>query len=690
MGRLRVTVDTGGTFSDFVVYYEEERRLEIFKVPSTPEDPSRAILAGVERLVADGVDPGDIVFFLHGTTVGTNALLEGKGARAGMLVTDGFLGVMEVGEQCREYGPGIFDLFFEKPRLLIPASRTIQALERLSSTGEVLVPLDIEALGQEIDKLADAGIESVAVCFLFSFLNPTHERAAAQIIRAKLPGVNLSLSSEVLSQIREYYRFSTTVINAYLAPVMTRYLSKLGGRLREKGLITHKCYAMQSNGGVTTFARAGEHAITTILSGPAGGAVAGAKLGISTSRDNLITFDMGGTSCDVALIREGRPLVTTQGRVAGRHIGLPMLDIHTVSAGGGTLAWVDRVGVLQVGPQSAGAVPGPVCYGVGGEIPTVTDANLVLGYLNPKNFLGGGMALDRDKARAAIDERLAKPLGLTVERAAEGVLRIVNVTMEEAIKSMSTRRGYDLRDFTLVAFGGAGPLHAAGMAKDLGIPEVLIPTWPGVTSALGLLMSEVRHDHVRSRVDLLANLAVGDLLSVWQELEREASEQMREEGFQPGEWRYEHYLDLRYAGQGYELSVPVSIDLLERQGTVWLRDYFDQQHQLRHGHSAPQQPVEVINYRMVAYGKLEPIELPRVQEATYPVETAMRGQRSIYFGVWQEYRPCAIYDRSLLQAGHRVVGPAIIEQYDSTTVVEPGQEAIVDEWGNLLLSIVGD
>jgi len=685
MGRIRVTVDTGGTFSDFVCYREDTRQLTIFKVPSTPADPSQAIMNGLDRLFDGGVAPAEINFFLHGTTVGTNALLEGKGARTGLLVTEGFRGIYEVKEQAREYGPATFDLFFEKPRHLAPASLTGEIPERVGPKGEVLKALDLEQTAAEVERLGQAGVDSLAVCLLFSFINPAHERAVAALIEEKLPEVSISLSSDILPQIREYYRMSTTLVNAYLVPVMLRYLQKLGLKLQQKGVQTPQCYAMQSNGGVSTFSRAGEEAVTTILSGPAGGVVAGAHIGSLIQRANLITFDMGGTSCDVSMIRDGSPLVTVRGKVAGHDLSVPMLDITTVSAGGGTMAWIDEVGVLQVGPTSAGAVPGPVCYGQGGETPTVTDANLVLGYLNPENFLGGGMNLDLDRAREVIDKRLAGPLGLSVERAAEGIISIVNVTMEEAIKSISTRRGYDLREFSLIAFGGAGPLHAGTMASNLNMPEVVIPPWPGVTSALGLLLSQVRHDYVQSRLSLIKNLSVQDVLSVWKELEETAVAGLLKEGFKPGQWRFEHFLDLRYAGQGYELSIPVEPDWLEREGMKGLRERFDEEHRVRHGHSAVTQAVELVNYRVVIYGVLEPVEVPRAPAVDHPVSEALKGERPLYFSSWKEFRTGPVYDRSRLGPGHRLEGPAVIEQYDSTVVVGPGQAVLVDAFNNLIL-----
>ncbi|HEX2242738.1 MAG TPA: hydantoinase/oxoprolinase family protein, partial [Gammaproteobacteria bacterium] len=499
MANYRVTVDTGGTFSDFVFFNEETGEISITKLPSTPREPFQAVVNGVKELLERGVAAGDVSFFCHGTTVGTNALLEEKGARTGLLVTQGFRGIYEVMEQTRGYGPATYDLFFEKPRLLAPPFYTEEIPERVDFRGNVLKPIDVEAARLAIRRLKKKGVQSVAVCFLFSFLNPDHELKIKELFGEESPEAHLSLSYEVLPQIREFYRMSTTIINAYIQPVMANYLGTLENRMREMAITTPKLYIMQSNGGVSTFAGSAKKPVATVLSGPAGGVIASMGTCERVGINNIITFDMGGTSCDVALIHQGHPVITTQGKINLRPIALPMLDIHTVSAGGGTIARLDAVGGLQVGPDSAGADPGPVCYDRGGENITITDANMVIGVLDPDHFLGGRMKLNKAKAQRLLEEKIAKPLTMDLMEAAHGVLDIINVKMEEAIKAVSSQRGYDIRDFTLVAFGGGGPMHAGKMALDLGIPSVLIPLTPGVHSALGLLMSDVKHDYVRSK-----------------------------------------------------------------------------------------------------------------------------------------------------------------------------------------------
>src|ERR671919_1572767 len=535
MSKYRVTVDTGGTFSDFVFFNEDSGEIAITKVPSTPKEPFQAVLNGVQELLQLGAAASDISFFCHGTTVGTNALLEEKGARTGLLVTQGFRGIYEVMEQTRGYGPATYDLFFEKPKLLAPPYDTEEIPERVDFRGQALNPIDVEASLQAVRSLKKKGVQSVAVCFLFSFLNPDHELKIKEIFAQQFPEASLSLSCEVLPQIREFYRMSTTVINAYIAPVMASYVSELENRLKQLGVMTPKLYIMQSNGGVSTFAGSAKEPVATILSGPAGGVIASMGTCERVGIQNIITFDMGGTSCDVSLIHQGNPVITTQGKISQRPISLPMLDIHTVSAGGGTIARLDAVGALQVGPDSAGADPGPVCYNRGGEEITITDANLVTGVLDPDHFLGGRMKLNKAKAEQLLEREIAKPLGLSLLEAADGILKIINVKMEEAIKSVSSQRGYDIRDFTLVAFGGGGPMHAGRMALDLGIPSVLVPLTPGVHSALGLLMSDVKHDYVRSKLVGLEQLDVNELNEMFAQLVERAQQELRGEGFHENE-----------------------------------------------------------------------------------------------------------------------------------------------------------
>ena len=685
MSNYRVTVDTGGTFSDFVFFNEDSGEISITKVPSTPNEPFQAVLHGVKELIERGVSASNISFFCHGTTVGTNALLEEKGALTGLLVTQGFRGIYEVMEQTRGYGPATYDLFFEKPRLLAPPRLTEEIPERVDFRGNVLKPIDVETAREAVRRLKKKDVKSVAVCFLFSFLNPAHELKIKQLFAEEFPTARVSLSYEVLPQIREFYRLSTTVINAYIQPVMASYLGHLESRMREMGVTTPKLYIMQSNGGVSTFKGSAEKPVATVLSGPAGGVIASMGTCERVGINNIITFDMGGTSCDVALIHQGNPVITTQGKINLRPIALPMLDIHTVSAGGGTIARVDTVGGLQVGPDSAGADPGPVCYDRGGENTTITDANIVTGVLDPDHFLGGRMKLNKSKAEKVLQEKIAAPLKLDMLEAADGILKIINVKMEEAIKAVSSARGYDIRDFTLVAFGGGGPMHAGQMALDLGIPSVLIPLTPGVHSALGLLMSDVKHDYVRSKLVGFDDLDLAEINQLFQQLIDQAKKELQNEGFAEKEIKIEPYLDLRYAGQGYELTVPCVMPPLKKEDLKIMRQRFDTLHEQNSGHKAETEPVELVSLRLISLGLVPQAKLSPGKVTGAKVEAAKTGERKVFFGKEHGTLTTKIYSRDLFEPGYKITGPAIVEQLDTTTVIHPEQEAAVDEYRNIII-----
>ncbi len=688
MARYRVAVDTGGTFSDFVLQDVASGKWSIIKVSSTPDDPSRAIADGLCELAEAGIAAADIGFFSHGTTVGTNALLEGKVARTGLLVTQGFTGTYPVGHQARGHGEALFDLFFEKPAPLAPPSRTGEIRERVGSKGEIVLPLDEAAARAAIGQVLSSGVEAIAICFLFSFLRPEHERRVKALIAQMSPDpdhkVYVTCSADVVPLIREYPRMSTTLVNACLGPILARYIERLHARLEELGVRPPQRYIMQSNGGTATFGQVQSEPVTTVLSGPAGGVAASVELGRAAGFADLITFDMGGTSCDVALVKALQPGMTTQGVVAGRDVAVPMLDIHTVSAGGGTIARVDRHGVLHVGPDSAGAAPGPACYGRGGVDATVTDCDLLLGYLSPAHRLAGRVFLDAASAGTAVEARIARPMGLSLPQASAGVARLIEVQMAEAVKAISTRRGFDLRDFTLVAFGGAGPIHAGAIAEELGIPRVLVPPVPGCHSALGLLMTEVRHETIRSRLMPLAGLQA-EGAAIFDELADQALARLRGEGFTQDKIRLDFALDLRYAGQGYELTIPAPRSIAAAQ-LADLRERFDQAHLQGYGHAAPGAQVEVVSFRLTARGEVPRAPLPEPPAAKEPVQAAEKARRPAYFASLERYVDCPVYDRARLAPGHAIAGPAIVEQLDATTVLRPRQRLLVDKFGSFVIT----
>lgn len=688
-GGVRIGVDTGGTFSDFVVLDEATGAVSVFKESSTPAAPDRAIVRGIARLIAGGLDPARVSFFCHGTTVATNALLTGRIARAGLVITEGFRGIYEVQEQARPYGRATFDLFYTRPPLLVPPSRTVEVRERIGADGAVVTPFDEPSAVAALETLARQKVEAIAVCFLFSFLHPDHEQQMRALAARILPGVPVSLSCEVAPFIREYFRLSTTVMNAGLEPVVAEYLARLDAALLEQAIATPRRYVMLSHGGMTPVAQAGRQAVATVLSGLAGGVTAAAAIAADASIAGAIAFDMGGTSCDVAVIVDGEPERRSRSEIEGRAIALPTLGIDTLSAGGGTLASVDAAGLLQVGPDSAGAEPGPVCYGRGGDQPTVTDANAVLGYLGGDAALAGSLRLDVAAARHAVATRLAEPLGLETEAAALGVLRIIDVKMAEAVRAIATGRGLDLRDFTLIAFGGAGPLHAARVAEALGVPRVLVPAWPGVTSALGLLQADVRYERVRTVPCMLDTMGAEALAAMIGDLAADLRDQLGADDFGPDDMGLLPAVDLRYEGQGYELTVP----LTEAPGAMpdmeALRQRFDALHRERYGHAAPDSRVEFMAARLAGIGRVMRPQPARPPAASGPSAAAVVGTRQAAFATacgitWHE---TPVYDRAGLLPGHRFTGPAIVVQADSTTMVLPDQRVTVDTLGNLVIRI---
>jgi len=687
--QYRLGVDVGGTHTDLVLLDAGSGRVMVEKVASTPKNPALGVLDGVARLVARGIAPGSIAFFAHGTTITTNALLEMRGAKVGLLITQGFRAVQEIQNQARD--GNLFDYFHAKPAPIAPQSLTKEIPERSDYLGQTLVRLDREAVRRAARELAAAGVESIAVCYLFSFMNPAHEQETRALIQAECPGVHVSLSSEVLPRIREWARMSTTLVNAYLEPVLVHYIDHLNRGLDTAGVFTGQRFLMQSNGGVMPFsaAIAGGRTVHTLLSGPAAGAQASAHLAEDEARAGLVTLDMGGTSADIAFIEGGVPLEVTEGLIARRQIDVPALDMTSISAGGGSIAWIDGGGFLNVGPQSAGADPGPVCYGRGGTRPTVTDADLVCGFLNPEYFLGGAQVLDIKAARAALSSQIAEPLKMDLLEAAAGIQRIVDMRMADEVRVFAAKRGVDLSAFTLLPFGGAGAVHAAAVAQELGMRRILVPPRPGAFSALGLLCTDVVHDYIRSELNPLAEVTPLHAEEIFAKLEHKAREELRAEGMNPADGRFARELDLRYTGQGYELRTPLDGlfgTLLTEESLAAVRTRFDERHAQIHGHAAKERPVELVSYRLrvrVTVPKYQPVAEP-APPAPRPIETAIKGRRRMHLP-GKDSAHAVLYERDRLDIGATVSGPAIIEQFDSTTVIPPGWSSRVDAYRNLIL-----
>ena len=656
MSSMRLGVDVGGTFTDLVAI--SERSLTTAKVPSTPQDQSQGVMNAIG---ASGVETGSIFALAHGMTVATNALLERRGARTALVTTEGFRDVLEIARQNR---PSLYDLTQDRPPTLVPRELRFTVKERVGPEGEIS-PLDEKSLERAVAAVQEAEVEAVAVCLLFAFMHPEHEKRVGEALREALPDVHVSLSSEVLPEFREYERFSTTAADAYLAPKLAAYLRNLAGKVEEAGAPTPS--VMQSAGGVVRIEDAIADAAAFVLSGPAGGVVGAAYVGGLGGYRDLLTFDMGGTSTDVAPIVSGEVQTTTETIIAGVPIKLPMVDVHTVSAGGGSIAWADAGGALRVGPHSSGAEPGPAAYDKGGEEPAVTDANLYLGYLQNGAELGGEVVLRRDLSEKAL-AALGKKLGLEAEEAALGIVRVANAEMVRALRVISIERGLDPREFALLAFGGAGGMHACALAEELGMSTVLIPRAGGVLSALGLAISDLRHDYVRPHLADLENVKAVELKETFKDMENTAAKDLEEP-------EYARRADLRYRGQSFELTVevekPLEIDKLE--------ECFHAAHERRYGYRMEDEPVELVNLRLIA---TVPVDKPKLKEPP-PEGEAETGRREINFdGEWQDV---PILDRERMGKGSEVVGPAIVEFRESTCVVSPGWQGLVDGVGTLVL-----
>jgi N-methylhydantoinase A len=675
-----IGIDTGGTFTDLVLVAPERGRWHYHKVPTRTADPAAGILDGIaELLQLAKVTAAEVGFLVLGTTLATNAVLEGKWARTGLITTQGFRDVLELARQRR---PHYFNLDVPKPMPPTPRDCSLEVSERLGADGSVVRPLDEQAVAEAVRVLKDKKVEAIAICFLHSYQNDAHEKRAAEIVRAQWPEVYLCTSSEVLPEFREFERCASTAVNASLMPVMDRYLERFETGTRALGIASTP-RVMQSNGGAVTPAAVRKLPINTFFSGPAGGVIGSVGVGIRTGITNLITFDMGGTSTDVCLIKEGEPAKKSQREMGGFPVRTRTLDIHTIGAGGGSIAWIDAGGLLKVGPKSAGAYPGPAAYGRGGTLPTVTDANVVLGRLNPKSLLGGRMDMHADKARAAIDD-LSGKLGISAVETAAGILEIVNVNMMGAVRVISVEQGEDPRDFTFVAFGGAGPLHATDVARTMGIRRVLVPPRPGLLSAEGLLFADQRGDFSLTRL-LVADAAALPVINAgFEELQQRATAWLAGEAAPDAVADYEWQADLRYVGQNFELILPADEGRLDAKSLAVLQNRFHVRHKDFYGYDIPGQPVELVNLRLsVTVRRARP-----AIEAWTPAATgaAEIGRRQVWFAD-TGFVDTPVLDRDRLKSGAAFTGPAIVEQMDTTTVIPPQANVTLDAGGYLHVEV---
>jgi N-methylhydantoinase A len=674
---VRVAVDIGGTFTDIVVRRVGEP-VRVIKIPTTRGDPSQAVLKAVEHLRQIwGIDPAEITRFLHGTTVATNAVLERKGARIGLIATAGFRDVLEIGRQMRHQ---MYDLALdpETPVFLAPGRMRKEAGERIGPQGEVIKPLDETSVERAADELAAAGCEAVAIAFLFSFLNDAHERRARDIVLARHPHLLVSISSEVDPAFREYERTAVTAFDAYIKPVVDRYLGKLESGLASGG-IAAPLQVMQSRGGVAGAATARLRPVRLFLSGPAAGVIGGRMAAAGSAVKDVITVDVGGTSSDIALIENGRPALKSESSISGFPVRIAMVDVNTMGAGGGSIAWIDKAGGLKVGPQSAGSEPGPACYGRGGSLATVTDASVVLGYLDPANFAGGSMRLSPDLARRVIAESIARPLGLSPEEAALGIHRVVNAQMAEGIRLVSIRQGHDPRRFALLPMGGAGPLHGCALADDLGISRIIIPRIPGVLSAAGLLAAPIEHEASAALPSPVATADMDAVRRMLDLLDQRCAGLMRQERVQAGTPRVRHFADVCYIGQAYTLEV--ELDAGQADALDKLTNDFLATHDRVYGY-APSVPIKLVNVRAVhAIDGLADLD----ETGWRPTQgKPVKRTTPILVGTGEPVT-ATVYDRTVMPAGYSFTGPAIIEQADTTTLVTLGWRGRVDDGGNIIL-----
>ncbi len=674
---IRVGIDIGGTFTDVILIDSTGRQWHV-KVRSTPDNSSIGVLEGLQKVLElANIPPNEVQYILLGTTVATNTVLQRKGAKVCLITTKGFEDLLEIGRQQR---PNLYDIFVEHIPPLVTRDHIIGVPERILEDGTVHQPLTRKEVNDVVEK-AIVDIDAVAICLLFSYRNPQHEISLLQELQRHNPDLSVSISSVVLPEYREYERMSTTVLDAYVNPVIAKYLQRLDKALSKAGINT-PLLIMQSQGGVLQSKVAQQHAARLLFSGLAGGTLGGAYTSASLKETEIISLDMGGTSTDVALISNGIIRETSEGHIGGLPCRLPMVDVETVGAGGGSIGWIDTGGILRVGPQSAGANPGPAAYGMGGTDATVTDANLILGRLNPENFLGGAISLKVDLAADTM-KILADELHLTSAECAFGIVRVVNANMERAIRVVSIQRGFDPRDFALIAFGGAGPMHAWDLAKNLGIPRVIIPPAPGLHSALGLLATNLRVDQSQTLLESLESPNLSQINVLYQRLEEELKGQLRRQGVASNTIRSQRLADLRYTGQAYEIIVPVPEGRITKNWVSRLNQTFHMHHEQQYGFAAPTAPVTLVNLRVIAQGPMPDLKLVQIPKQQGAPE--IQSWREVFFEEAKGFVSTPVFTRTVLGRGAEIEGPAIIEQLDSTTVVHPNTKAVLRKGGNIIL-----
>lgn len=676
----RLSVDVGGTFTDIVMFDDAAKKVYTTKVHSTPQDSSVGIENGIRKICQQlNVPPEEITYFIHGTTVATNALLERKGARTALITTKGFRDILEIARQSR---PDLYNFWEQRPLPPIPRYLVYELTERSLYDGTVskaVNPAEVEALAQS---LREQKVESVAICFLHSYKNGANELEAKKLLSAMLPHVHICTSSETLPEIREYERFCTTAVNAYLMPKVKDYIDHLDSKRKSIG-VRPNVHIMQSNGGIMSSHAAGERSVHTVFSGPAGGVLASMYMSRLIQEKNIVTIDIGGTSSDLALITNHEATLTSGAELGGFPVKVPTIEMHTIGAGGGSIAWLDAGGVIRVGPQSAGAFPGPACYG-NGNSPTVTDSNLLMGYLNPDNFLGGEYSISPEKSLNAYKEQICSKNNMDPLQAAFGVRRLVNANMCGGINVISTQKGYDLREFALMAFGGGGSLHAVDLADELNIKKVIVPENPGMFSAIGCQLAKVRYDYVRTIVANTDEVTPEQYNAFYDEMKADAIQDMAQEGFTEADLAFSAASDMRYSGQAWELSAPVPMNVKDSQDFKGCEHAFEEIHQRTYGYVLPDK-ITFVNLRLSAFAVVPALEFKRYEKGTRePAPEAIKGSRNMMFG--DKFVDSIIYDREKMHVGCCIQGPAMIEEYAASTPIPPNHTAVIDEYRNIVIT----